>query len=580
MNKRKFLASIASIVALTSGALVAPSLGSVASATAPHVEAVGAGATTSCVVTPSGGVECSGSGTVGELGNGTNTAKVASPVVVKNTAGTGPLTGVQSVSSGGYSSCALLTTGGVDCWGYGNWGDLGNGSNANSNIPVPVEGIGGVGLLSNVVQLSVGDDYDNGYDSVCALLSNGGVDCWGYGMYGTLGDGANLNSNVPVAVMNTSDSSALSNVAGISNGGQVVCALLNSGGVDCWGWGDAGELGTGVSGTVWEDFPQPVVGVGGGGTLAGAVQLSVGASDDWNGSQACVLLNSGGVDCWGYGGWGSLGDGSIANADSPTAVEGVGGMGALSGATSVSVGDGVTCAILRTKTADCWGYGTTGDLGNGISETVTTPVPVSGVGGAGLLGNVIEIDISYWYNCAELLNGNVDCWGNANTYGEFAIGTFAFGSFGGEIDASAYPVQSAYVAFVPELSLPAPTGLLVNETAGSVAASWYALSNANGYECTLLYGFGISSAFSEKVTSDGCTFAGLSPLVVYGVQVAAIDSSGVVSTTNGSAFPYSYSLPSVTTTTVAESMVSCTRGKIVRLFTRPGGVCPLGWIQK
>ena len=67
----------------------------------------------------------------------------------------------------------------TSCWGGGTLGDLGNGTGSESDVPVPVKGVGGVGLLSGVV--SLGTD-GAGY---CAVLGSGGVDCWGLGSNGT-----------------------------------------------------------------------------------------------------------------------------------------------------------------------------------------------------------------------------------------------------------------------------------------------------------------------------------------------------------------------------------------------------------
>ena len=54
------------------------------------------------------------------------------------------LTGKTIVSDGaGY--CALLTSGRVDCWGYGPDGELGNGQSNNSNVPVAVVSTSGSG---------------------------------------------------------------------------------------------------------------------------------------------------------------------------------------------------------------------------------------------------------------------------------------------------------------------------------------------------------------------------------------------------------------------------------------------------
>ena len=105
----------------------------------------------------------------------------------------------KSVVSGGSGYCALLTSGGVDCWGYGYSGQLGNGQfytsgNQGSAIPVSVVSTSGSGTLSGVASLT------SGGSSYCALLTSGGVDCWGHGGLGELGNGQYSDSAIPVSV--------------------------------------------------------------------------------------------------------------------------------------------------------------------------------------------------------------------------------------------------------------------------------------------------------------------------------------------------------------------------------------------
>ena len=75
-----------------------------------------------------------------------------------------------SVASDGRGYCALLTSSEVDCWGYGETGQLGNGvyypNNSGSASPVSVEGVGGAGMLTGVTSLISGGSYG----SYCALL--------------------------------------------------------------------------------------------------------------------------------------------------------------------------------------------------------------------------------------------------------------------------------------------------------------------------------------------------------------------------------------------------------------------------
>ena len=238
------------------------------------------------------------------------------PVPVVGVGGTGTLSGVASLVGGdndpGVSTrssfCALLTSGGVDCWGYGPDGELGNGASSNSAAPVQVEGVGGIGTLSGVTSLT------SSPGSYCAELTSGGVDCWGYGPDGELGNGASSNSATPVQVKGLGGSGTLSGVASVTGSGVVegypnspeqpgYCALLSSGGADCWGSGADGQLGNGVSSN--SATPVQVEGVGGSGNLSGLSSIT------GDGFGYCGLLTSGGVDCWGYGSDGELGNGDF-----------------------------------------------------------------------------------------------------------------------------------------------------------------------------------------------------------------------------------------------------------------------------
>ena len=88
-----------------------------------------------CAVLADGSVECWGAGGQGELGNGTMTDMSFTPVLVSD------LSTAISVSSGRDQSCVVLSSGWVECWGYGD-GELGNPSGDSSSTPVFVSGLG------------------------------------------------------------------------------------------------------------------------------------------------------------------------------------------------------------------------------------------------------------------------------------------------------------------------------------------------------------------------------------------------------------------------------------------------------
>lgn len=90
-------------------------------------------------------------------------------------------------------ACAVLADGSVRCWGRNQTGQLGDGTQEDSDVPVTVEGI------SNAVSVSVGS-RDSGIGTSCALLDDGTARCWGSNRHGMLGDGASVDSSTPVVV--------------------------------------------------------------------------------------------------------------------------------------------------------------------------------------------------------------------------------------------------------------------------------------------------------------------------------------------------------------------------------------------
>jgi len=138
-----------------------------------------------------------------------------------------------TISAGGAHTCAIRQSGQAVCWGYNEFGQLGNGANINRNVPVNVTGLG------DARAISAGDLY------TCAIRKSGRAVCWGSNVYGELGNGTSGDrafSNVPVNVTGLGDAKE------ISAGGGHTCAIRQSGQAVCWGWNIFGQLGNGTSG--------------------------------------------------------------------------------------------------------------------------------------------------------------------------------------------------------------------------------------------------------------------------------------------------------------------------------------------
>jgi alpha-tubulin suppressor-like RCC1 family protein len=200
------------------------------------IETIAAWAGHTCAVTATGAVYCWGSNLFGQLGINSTVAFSNVPVQVVGVGGTGLLSGVTAIRAGGYHTCAVTTTGAVDCWGWNYGGALGNNSTVElSEFPVQVVGVGGTGLLSGIATIAAA-----GGSHPCALTTTGAVDCWGRG---ELGNNSTTDSNVPVQVVGVGGTGLLSGIATIASGGYHTCAGTTTGGIFCWGNNEMGQLG-------------------------------------------------------------------------------------------------------------------------------------------------------------------------------------------------------------------------------------------------------------------------------------------------------------------------------------------------
>ena len=205
------------------------------------VKDVVAGGYHTCALFSSGAVRCWGQAAYGQLGNG-NTTQIGDNEV--------PSTGevnvggpVKQLTAGGYHTCALLETGKVRCWGYSNHGQLGypafSGSSNVGDNETPASA-GDVNVGDTVLQVVASKNDDTATDHTCALLSSGGVKCWGYNGNGELGLGHTTNLPQPNATpINLGDTSAYA----LSAGGVHTCVLLSTGKPRCWGANSNGQLG-------------------------------------------------------------------------------------------------------------------------------------------------------------------------------------------------------------------------------------------------------------------------------------------------------------------------------------------------
>jgi alpha-tubulin suppressor-like RCC1 family protein/subtilisin family serine protease len=355
-----------------------------------------------------------------------NTATVVTPVIDQT-----PFSGVRALSAGGMAgnsdshTVALKADGTVWAWGGGSWGQLGDGANSGSPVPVLVDGLadaaavsaggihtvalkgdgtvwawgsnqygqlgtqeqflvnrgraGQVPGLSGVVAVSAGGTHN------LALKADGTVWAWGNNQYGQVGNGTYSQ-----AVYNAVQVSGLSNVRSISAGRNYSLAVRHDGTV--WGWGASIDgLGPGVLG-----LPPGFTSTSTPSQIGGVSNVAAVAA---GGAHVLALKNDGTVWAWGLNSSGQLGDGGGPGTQTPRQVSG------LSNVAGVAAGLMHSVALRSDGTVWAWGYNTGGLVGDGTTTNRNAPVAVA-VGGP-----AVAVTAGFQHTGAVLADGTARTWG-------------------------------------------------------------------------------------------------------------------------------------------------------------------------
>jgi alpha-tubulin suppressor-like RCC1 family protein len=163
------------------------------------VTLIGAGEGHSLARTSTGKVLAWGDNSDGDLGNGSTTGSLT-PVRVKLP----KRTKVRALFGGCAESLARTSAGKVLAWGSGGAGALGNGTTVSSDIPVRVKLPPG----TKVTAIAAGCSHN------LALTAKGHVLAWGYNADGELGNGSTANTDLPVRVQLPAGLAAIGIAAG------------------------------------------------------------------------------------------------------------------------------------------------------------------------------------------------------------------------------------------------------------------------------------------------------------------------------------------------------------------------------
>jgi len=299
------------------------------------------------------------------------------------------------IDTGAVHTCGILENGSAMCWGRDTFGQLGDGGEAATNIRPST-------YIDAPDDVTISQIFAGPFRT-CAIFSNDVTNCWGFNENGQSGDESTNTYKSPTNEVNFPDGRVAKS---IGMGHKHTCAILDNEQLACWGADLHGALGNGESNS--EDEYSPVLIS----TPVDRIPVKVEAGV----SHTCILMDDGGIMCWGRDNAGQLGNGdSNPTTYSPTSdVMLPEGRAAI----DLSVGNEHSCAILDNKSVVCWGMNNYGQLGDNSSTNAKIPTFPHLPNGS----TATKISSGSQHTCATIENGSLYCWGH-NKNSRLGLGT-------------------------------------------------------------------------------------------------------------------------------------------------------------
>ncbi|AKV00426.1 BNR repeat domain protein [Labilithrix luteola] len=337
--------------------------------------------------------------------------------------------------------CARMSAGDVRCWGSDDFGSLGRGEPDADTRDVSF------GPLT-VVELPKSVQITAAYRTTCARGEDGSVKCWGGNDRGQLGLTpltTDTRAHPQPTVVGLSAPATR-----IDIGQRSACALLSTGGLACWGANDKMQLGREETGTTLSPGPSKVPGLKVMRTAASNTTTYALTDDDklaaWGAlaaregsldpdplpaviptlnrvtdvsvglTHACAIAE-GSVYCWGSSAKYALCTGLPSKETLPAHAA----LYSDAYPQQISVARNNTCVRLTDGTVQCCGDGSRGQLGAPLADGGGT-VALSFTKATSFTGHAVQVVTTAQTTCALLRTGEVDCWGG-NQHGELGQGT-------------------------------------------------------------------------------------------------------------------------------------------------------------
>jgi cysteine-rich repeat protein len=257
-----------------------------------------------------------------------------------------------------------------------------------------------------------------GQHHTCALIDGGRLRCWGRGEFGQLGYGNVNNVGDDEFPSDVGDIALPGPVGKLYLGGQHSCVILQDGGLRCFGLNDRGQLGYGNQNNYGDDE-----------TLATLPAISVPPVIEvqLGNRHTCARVGNGEIRCWGANDEGQLGYGNtfvpVLEMLLPGEAVAVGGT-----TSGLAVGLHHSCVTFVDGGVRCWGRNDNGQLGYGNLSHIGDDELPNAVGLVNLVPpqlpantEIVSVSLGGNHSCALLGGGEVMCWG-ANGSGQLGGG--------------------------------------------------------------------------------------------------------------------------------------------------------------
>lgn len=305
-------------------------------------------------------------------------------------------TGATQIDAGSTHACGLNSSGQAYCWGTEYYGELGiNGPYQQVGVaPTAVCGAWCGAAPIQFTSISAGDG------STCGTAVDG-VYCWGIIVNPILG-----GFSTPNKISSRNDYNAIT--VGFEHACAWVTPVPSTGSsLDCWGVNQHGEAGKDPATYPTVPFSMS--------TFVYVKDVGAAASS----SYTCANQIYGDVQCFGSNSNGQLGSTFYVSVGQNTGIPQLVGDGSLPhGLHAVATAHVHACAVDQGNFAYCWGYNGYGEIGNGVSNTTQypSPQPVS------TTHTFSSLAVGQWHSCGIADDTHVYCWGN-NWYGQLGNAT-------------------------------------------------------------------------------------------------------------------------------------------------------------